>query len=221
MAGIGNLVEALQQTLAPNAKINQMTFNVHQRKLTTVEEAREDFISKEFGSKEDRARRMGETMGKFRAILLTNQNAKKGTTRATDLQNQISKMEDYLKRFLINSATSTRFFDYEAILNYYEALANGQGASAGSTYTKMVFDGIPEDTDIRKTFVELLLDMTKDPKTKRPSGTMIDRINAAISERMNDTNIQEMMARASEGFGQSQLFSDIATHKEHFLIPPR
>lgn len=211
---IGNLVEALQQTLAPNAKINQMTFNVHQRKLTTVEEAREDFISKEFGSKEDRARRMGETMGKFRAILLTNQNAKKGTTRATDLQNQISKMEDYLKRFLINSATSTRFFDYEAILNYYEALANGQGASAGSTYTKMVFDGIPEDTDIRKTFVELLLDMTKDPKTKRPSGMMIDRINAAISERMNDTNIQEMMARASEGFGQSQLFSDIATHKE-------
>lgn len=211
---IGNLVEALQQTLAPNAKINQMTFNVHQRKLTTVEEAREDFISKEFGSKEDRARRMGETMGKFRAILLTNQNAKKGTTRATDLQNQMSKMEDYLKRFLINSATSTRFFDYEAILNYYEALANGQGASAGSTYTKMVFDGIPEDTDIRKTFVELLLDMTKDPKTKRPSGMMIDRINAAISERMNDTNIQEMMARASEGFGQSQLFSDIATHKE-------
>lgn len=211
---IGNLVEALQQTLAPNAKINQMTFNVHQRKLTTVEEAREDFISKEFGSKEDRARRMGETMGKFRAILLTNQNAKKGTTRATDLQNQISKMEDYLKRFLINSATSTRFFDYEAILNYYEALANGQGASAGSTYTKMVFDGIPEDTDIRKAFVELLLDMTKDPKTKRPSGMMIDRINAAISERMNDTNIQEMMARASEGFGQSQLFSDIATHKE-------
>lgn len=211
---IGNLVEALQKTLAPNAKINQMTFNVHQRKLTTVEEAREDFISKEFGSKEDRARRMGETMGKFRAILLTNQNAKKGTTRATDLQNQISKMEDYLKRFLINSATSTRFFDYEAILNYYEALANGQGASAGSTYTKMVFDGIPEDTDIRKAFVELLLDMTKDPKTKRPSGMMIDRINAAISERMNDTNIQEMMARASEGFGQSQLFSDIATHKE-------
>lgn len=211
---IGNLVEALQQTLAPNAKINQMTFNVHQRKLTTVEEAREDFISKEFGSKEDRARRMGETMGKFRAILLTNQNAKKGTTRATDLQNQMSKMEDYLKRFLINSAASTRFFDYEAILNYYEALANGQGASAGSTYTKMVFDGIPEDTDIRKAFVELLLDMTKDPKTKRPSGMMIDRINAAISERMNDTNIQEMMARASEGFGQSQLFSDIATHKE-------
>lgn len=211
---IGNLVEALQQTLAPNAKINQMTFNIHKRKLTTVEEAREDFIEKEFGSKEDRARRMGETMGKFRAILLTNQNAKKGTTRATDLQNQISKMEDYLKRFLINSATSTRFFDYEAILNYYEALANGQGASAGSTYTKMVFDGIPEDTDIRKTFVELLLDMTKDPKTKRPSGMMIDRINAAISERMNDTNIQEMMARASEGFGQSQLFSDIATHKE-------
>lgn len=211
---IGNLVEALQQTLAPNAKINQMTFNIHKRKLTTVEEAREDFIEKEFGSKEDRARRMGETMGKFRAILLTNQNAKKGTTRATDLQNQMSKMEDYLKRFLINSATSTRFFDYEAILNYYEALANGQGASAGSTYTKMVFDGIPEDTDIRKTFVELLLDMTKDPKTKRPSGMMIDRINAAISERMNDTNIQEMMARASEGFGQSQLFSDIATHKE-------
>lgn len=214
---IGNLVEALQQTLAPNAKINQMTFNVHQRKLTTVEEAREDFISKEFGSKEDRARRMGETMGKFRAILLTNQNAKKGTTRATDLQNQMSKMEDYLKRFLINSATSTRFFDYETLLEYYQALSSPGAENRTditSSYIKLVFDGIPEDHATRKAFVQLLMDMTKDPKTNRPSGMMVDRINAAISDRMNDTNIQEMMAKASEGFGQSQLFSDIATHKE-------
>lgn len=214
---IGNLVEALQQTLAPNAKINQMTFNVHQRKLTTVEEAREDFISKEFGSKEDRARRMGETMGKFRAILLTNKNAKKGTAKAEKLQEQMSKMEDHLKRFLINSATAARFFDYETLLEYYQALSSPGAENRTditSSYIKLVFDGIPEDHATRKAFVQLLMDMTKDPKTNRPSGMMVDRINAAISDRMNDTNIQEMMAKASEGFGQSQLFSDIATHKE-------
>ena len=214
---IGNLVEALQQTLAPNAKINQMTFNIHKRKLTTVEEAREDFIEKEFGSKEDRARRMGETMGKFRAILLTNKNAKKGTAKAEKLQEQMSKMEDHLKRFLINSATAARFFDYETLLEYYQALSSPGAENRTditSSYIKLVFDGIPEDHATRKAFVQLLMDMTKDPKTNRPSGMMVDRINAAISDRMNDTNIQEMMAKASEGFGQSQLFSDIATHKE-------
>lgn len=214
---IGNLVEALQQTLAPNAKINQMTFNIHKRKLTTVEEAREDFIEKEFGSKEDRARRMGETMGKFRAILLTNKNAKKGTAKAEKLQEQMSKMEDHLKRFLINSATAARFFDYETLLEYYQALSSPGAENRTditSSYIKLVFDGIPEDHATRKAFVQLLMDMTKDPKTNRPSGMMVDRINAAISDRMNDTNIQEMMAKASEGFGQSQLFSDIATHRE-------
>ena len=211
---IGNLVEALQQTLAPNAKINQMTFNVHQRKLTTIEEAREDFIEKEFGSKEDRARRMDESMGKMRGVLLANNNAKMGTAKAEKLQNQMTKMGDYLKRFLLNSATAIRFFDYEAILNYYSVLSSGKQNSAGAPYIKLVFDGIPEDVETRKAFVELLLDMTKDPNTKRPNGMMIDRINATISDRMNDTNIQEMMAKASEGFGQSQLFSDIATHKE-------
>lgn len=214
---IGNLVEALQQTLAPNAKINQMTFNIHKRKLTTVEEAREDFIEKEFGSKEDRARRMGETMGKFRAILLTNKNAKKGTAKAEKLQEQMSKMKDHLKRFLINSATAARFFDYETLLEYYQALSSPGAENRTditSSYIKLVFDGIPEDHATRKAFVQLLMDMTKDPKTNRPSGMMVDRINAAISDRMNDTNIQEMMAKASEGFGQSQLFSDIATHKE-------
>lgn len=212
---IGNLVEALQQTLAPNAKINQMTFNVHQRKLTTVEEAREDFISKEFGSKEDRARRMGETMGKFRAILLTNNHAKKGTASATTLQDEMTHMEDYLKRFLINSASATRFFDVEAIANYKNSFTNEKGEPKdpdSSPYINLVFDGIPKE--VHQSFAAFLLKMCIDSKTHRLSGMMVDRINAAISERMNDTNIQEMMARASEGFGQSQLFSDIATHKE-------
>ena len=212
---IGNLVEALQQTLAPNAKINQMTFNVHQRKLTTVEEAREDFISKEFGSKEDRARRMGETMGKFRAILLTNNHAKKGTASATTLQDEMTHMEDYLKRFLINSASAARFFDVEAIANYKNSFTNEKGEPKdpdSSPYINLVFDGIPKE--VHQSFTAFLLKMCIDSKTHRLSGMMIDRINAAISERMNDTNIQEMMARASEGFGQSQLFSDIATHKE-------
>lgn len=212
---IGNLVEALQQTLAPNAKINQMTFNVHQRKLTTVEEAREDFISKEFGSKEDRARRMGETMGKFRAILLTNNHAKKGTASATTLQDEMTRMEDYLKRFLINSASAARFFDVEAIANYKNSFTNEKGEPKdpdSSPYINLVFDGIPKE--VHQSFTAFLLKMCIDSKTHRLSGMMVDRINAAISERMNDTNIQEMMARASEGFGQSQLFSDIATHKE-------
>lgn len=212
---IGNLVEALQQTLAPNAKINQMTFNVHQRKLTTVEEAREDFISKEFGSKEDRARRMGETMGKFRAILLTNNHAKKGTANATTLQDEMTRMEDHLKRFLINSASASRFFDVEAIANYKNSFTNEKGESKNpdsSPYINLVFDGIPKE--VHQSFAAFLLKLCVDSKTHRLSGMMIDRINAAISERMNDTNIQEMMARASEGFGQSQLFSDIATHKE-------
>lgn len=212
---IGNLVEALQQTLAPNAKINQMTFNIHQRKLTTVEEAREDFISKEFGSKEDRARRMGETMGKFRAILLTNNHAKKGTANATTLQDEMTRMEDHLKRFLINSASASRFFDVEAIANYKNSFTNEKGESKNpdsSPYINLVFDGIPKE--VHQSFAAFLLKLCIDSKTHRLSGMMIDRINAAISERMNDTNIQEMMARASEGFGQSQLFSDIATHKE-------
>lgn len=212
---IGNLVEALQQTLAPNAKINQMTFNIHQRKLTTVEEAREDFISKEFGSKEDRARRMGETMGKFRAILLTNNHAKKGTANATTLQDEMTRMEDHLKRFLINSASASRFFDVEAIENYKNSFTNEKGESKNpdsSPYINLVFDGIPKE--VHQSFAAFLLKLCVDSKTHRLSGMMVDRINAAISERMNDTNIQEMMARASEGFGQSQLFSDIATHKE-------
>ena len=216
---IGNLVEALQQTLAPNAKINQMTFNIHQRKLTTIEEAREDFISREFGSKEDRARRMDETMGKLRAVLMTNQNAKKGSADAEKLKTQMSNMENYLKRFLINSATAARFFDYESIMSYHRRLNTKENEESStvpvdSPYLKIVFDGIPDDSATRRAFVQLLIDMCRDPKTHRPSGMMIDRINAAISDRMNDTNIQEMMAKASEGFGQAQLFTDIATHKE-------
>ena len=216
---IGNLVEALQQTLAPNAKINQMTFNIHQRKLTTIEEAREDFISREFGSKEDRARRMDETMGKLRAVLMTNQNAKKGSAEAEKLKTQMSNMENYLKRFLINSATAARFFDYESIMSYHQRLNTKENEESStvpvdSPYLKIVFDGIPDDSATRRAFVQLLIDMCIDPKTHRPSGMMIDRINAAISDRMNDTNIQEMMAKASEGFGQAQLFTDIATHKE-------
>ena len=203
---IGNLVEALQQTLAPNAKINQMTFNVHKRKLTTIEEAREDFIEREFGSREDRARKMSDTMGQFRAILLTNNNAKKGTQLATTLQKRMSDLEPHLKRFLINSATTCRFLDFKELAQF------GASGNTDSIYINQVFDGVPKDS--RQELAKLLVDMCRDPKTDRPSGMMVDRINSAISDRMNDTNVQEMMARASEGFGQSQLFSDIATHQE-------
>lgn len=203
---IGNLTEALQQTLAPNAKLNQMTFNIHQRKLTTIEEARDDFIEREFGSKESRANKMDESMAKFRAILLANQGKKANTKDGQKHKEELARNEKNLKRFIINSATSHRFFDVDELEEFVKS------GGADSSYINIVMEGIPEKE--RLDLATVLHNMYVDPKTGRVSGTMVDRISNTIADRMGDVNVQEMMARASEGFGQAQLFTDIATHKK-------
>lgn len=203
---IGNLTEALQQTLAPNAKLNQMTFNIHQRKLTTIEEARDDFIEREFGSKESRANKMDESMAKFRAILLANQGTKANTKKGQEHKEELARNEKNLKRFIINSATSHRFFDVDELEEFVKS------GGADSSYINIVMEGIPEEE--RLDLATVLHNMYVDPKTGRVSGTMVDRISNTIADRMGDVNVQEMMARASEGFGQAQLFTDIATHKK-------
>lgn len=205
---IGNLTEALQSVLAPNAKINKMTYNVHQRKLTTLEEARNDFIEKEgFGTAEQRSKDMEETMGKFRAVLMTNNNTKsnRNDARTKDLNQRFDKCKPHLKRFIINSAMAVRFFEADTIAEF---------AATGHTtpYIKNAFDGIPDEQ--KRDLAQLLIEMVRDPKTGHISGTMIDHINDNIQERMKDTNVQELMAKAGENFGQSQLFEDVVSYKK-------
>lgn len=200
---IGNLTEALQTTLAPNAKINQMTFNVHQRKLTTIEEAREDFIEREFGNKSAREERMDRTMSVFRAVMKTG-NAHK-TNEKKVAQDTYNKLEQYLKRFIINSATAHRFFDHDELEKFITNRNETQ-------YIRYTMEGIPDEQ--RVELATMLVEMCWNPDTGKPNQLFIDRITNAIAERMNDTNIQELMSKAGEGFGQSQLFSDMADYKK-------
>lgn len=200
---IGNLTEALQTTLAPNAKINQMTFNVHQRKLTTIEEAREDFIEREFGNKSAREERMDRTMSVFRAVMKTG-NAHK-TNEKKVAQDTYNKLEQYLKRFIINSATAHRFFDHDELEKFITNRNENQ-------YIRYTMEGIPDEQ--RVELATMLVEMCWNPDTGKPNQLFIDRITNAIAERMNDTNIQELMSKAGEGFGQSQLFSDMADYKK-------
>ena len=200
---IGNLTEALQTTLAPNAKINQMTFNVHQRKLTTIEEAREDFIEREFGNKSAREERMDRTMSVFRAVMKTG-NAHK-TNEKKVAQDTYNKLEQHLKRFIINSATAHRFFDHDELEKFITNRNETQ-------YIRYTMEGIPDEQ--RVELATMLVEMCWNPDTGKPNQLFIDRITNAIAERMNDTNIQELMSKAGEGFGQSQLFSDMADYKK-------
>lgn len=200
---IGNLTEALQTALAPNAKINQMTFNVHQRKLTTIEEAREDFIEREFGNKSAREERMDRTMSVFRAVMKTG-NAHKTNEKKVS-QDTYNKLEQHLKRFIINSATAHRFFDHDELEKF---VTNG----VESQYIRYTMEGIPKDQQVE--LATMLVEMCWNPDTGKPNQLFIDRITNAIAERMNDTNIQELMSKAGEGFGQSQLFSDMADYKK-------
>ena len=200
---IGNLTEALQTTLAPNAKINQMTFNVHQRKLTTIEEAREDFIEREFGNKSAREERMDRTMSVFRAVMKTG-NAHK-TNEKKVAQDTYNKLEQHLKRFIINSATAHRFFDHDELEKFVTNRNETQ-------YIRYTMEGIPDEQ--RVELATMLVEMCWNPDTGKPNQLFIDRITNAIAERMNDTNIQELMSKAGEGFGQSQLFSDMADYKK-------
>ena len=200
---IGNLTEALQTTLAPNAKINQMTFNVHQRKLTTIEEAREDFIEREFGNKSAREERMDRTMSVFRAVMKTG-NAHKSNEKKV-AQDTYNKLEQHLKRFIINSATAHRFFDHDELEKFITNRNETQ-------YIRYTMEGIPDEQ--RVELATMLVEMCWNPDTGKPNQLFIDRITNAIAERMNDTNIQELMSKAGEGFGQSQLFSDMADYKK-------
>lgn len=200
---IGNLTEALQTALAPNAKINQMTFNVHQRKLTTIEEAREDFIEREFGNKSAREERMDRTMSVFRAVMKTG-NAHK-TNEKKVAQDTYNKLEQHLKRFIINSATAHRFFDHDELEKFITNRVESQ-------YIRYTMEGIPDEQ--RVELATMLVEMCWNPDTGKPNQLFIDRITNAIAERMNDTNIQELMSKAGEGFGQSQLFSDMADYKK-------
>ena len=200
---IGNLTEALQKALAPNAKINQMTFNVHQRKLTTIEEAREDFIEREFGNKSAREERMDRTMSVFRAVMKTG-NAHK-TNEKKVAQDTYNKLEQHLKRFIINSATAHRFFDHDELEKFVTNRNETQ-------YIRYTMEGIPDEQ--RVELATMLVEMCWNPDTGKPNQLFIDRITNAIAERMNDTNIQELMSKAGEGFGQSQLFSDMADYKK-------
>lgn len=200
---IGNLTEALQTALAPNAKINQMTFNVHQRKLTTIEEAREDFIEREFGNKSAREERMDRTMSVFRAVMKTG-NAHK-TNEKKVAQDTYNKLEQHLKRFIINSATAHRFFDHDELEKFITNRNETQ-------YIRYTMEGIPDEQ--RVELATMLVEMCWNPDTGKPNQLFIDRITNAIAERMNDTNIQELMSKAGEGFGQSQLFSDMADYKK-------
>lgn len=200
---IGNLTEALQTTLAPNAKINQMTFNVHQRKLTTIEEAREDFIEREFGNKSAREERMDRTMSVFRAVMKTG-NAHKTNEKKVS-QDTYNKLEQHLKRFIINSATAHRFFDHDELEKFITNRNETQ-------YIRYTMEGIPDEQ--RVELATMLVEMCWNPDTGKPNQLFIDRITNAIAERMNDTNIQELMSKAGEGFGQSQLFSDMADYKK-------
>lgn len=200
---IGNLTEALQTTLAPNAKINQMTFNVHQRKLTTIEEAREDFIEREFGNKSAREARMDRTMSVFRAVMKTGNAHKSNEKKVT--QETYNKLEQHLKRFIINSATAHRFFDHDELEKFITNRNETQ-------YIRYTMEGIPDEQ--RVELATMLVEMCWNPDTGKPNQLFIDRITNAIAERMNDTNIQELMSKAGEGFGQSQLFSDMADYKK-------
>ena len=200
---IGNLTEALQTTLAPNAKINQMTFNVHQRKLTTIEEAREDFIEREFGNKSAREARMDRTMSVFRAVMKTGNAHKSNEKKVT--QDTYNKLEQHLKRFIINSATAHRFFDHDELEKFITNRNETQ-------YIRYTMEGIPDEQ--RVELATMLVEMCWNPDTGKPNQLFIDRITNAIAERMNDTNIQELMSKAGEGFGQSQLFSDMADYKK-------
>lgn len=200
---IGNLTEALQKALAPNAKINQMTFNVHQRKLTTIEEAREDFIEREFGNKSAREERMDRTMSVFRAVMKTGNTHK--TNEKKVAQDTYNKLEQHLKRFIINSATAHRFFDHDELEKFITNRNETQ-------YIRYTMEGIPDEQ--RVELATMLVEMCWNPDTGKPNQLFIDRITNAIAERMNDTNIQELMSKAGEGFGQSQLFSDMADYKK-------
>lgn len=204
---IGNFTEALYQKLAPDVPLNKMTFNIYQRKLTSIKEAREDLFTREMGSEKDRSDAMDRSLGTLKAILTSNQGNRKSFDEKLTFTELFNKHKKNIKRFLINSASSAEFFDPNAI----KAYVNSQGAD--SEYITKVFIGIPSTE--RLELAQLLMSMVEDPRNgNRINRALSDRISNEIIEKTRSTNIQDMFSRTAEGFGQSQLFEGVADYKK-------
>lgn len=204
---IGNFTEALYQKLAPDVPLNKMTFNIYQRKLTSIKEAREDLFSREMGSEKDRSDAMDRSLGTLKGILVSNQGNRKSFDEKMTFTDLFNKHKNNIKRFLINSANRAEFFDPNAI----KAYVNSQGAD--SEYINKVFTGIPSTE--RLELAQLLMFMVEDPRNgNRINRALSDRISNEIIEKTRSTNIQDMFSRTAEGFGQSQLFEGVADYKK-------
>lgn len=204
---IGNFTEALYQKLAPDVPLNKMTFNIYQRKLTSIKEAREDLFSREMGSEKDRSDAMDRSLGTLKGILVSNQGNRKSFDEKMTFTDLFNKHKNNIKRFLINSANRAEFFDPNAIKAYVDS----QGAD--SEYINKVFTGIPSTE--RLELAQLLMSMVEDPRNgNRINRALSDRISNEIIEKTRSTNIQDMFSRTAEGFGQSQLFEGVADYKK-------
>ncbi len=204
---IGNFTEALYQKLAPDVPLNKMTFNIYQRKLTSIKEAREDLFSREMGSEKDRSDAMDRSLGTLKGILVSNQGNRKSFDEKMTFTDLFNKHKNNIKRFLINSANRAEFFNPNAIKAYVDS----QGAD--SEYINKVFTGIPSTE--RLELAQLLMSMVEDPRNgNRINRALSDRISNEIIEKTRSTNIQDMFSRTAEGFGQSQLFEGVADYKK-------
>ena len=208
---IGNFTEALYQKLASDVPLNKMTFNIYQRKLTSIKEAREDLFTREMGSEKDRSDAMDRSLGTLKGILVSNQGNRKSFDEKMTFTDLFNKHKNNIKRFLINSANHAEFFDPNAI----KAYVNSQGAD--SEYINKVFTGIPSTK--RLELAQLLMSMVEDPRNgNRINRALSDRISNEIIEKTRSTNIQDMFSRTAEGFGQSQLFEGVADYKKGVQI---
>lgn len=203
---IGNFTEALYKKLASDVPLNKMTYNIYQRKLTSLSEAREDLVKREIGSVEDRADRLDRAMGALQAIMLSNNHVHKNSVKGKELIDKMSNFKEYLKRFIINSAYRGKFFEPTALVTFVDS--NG---TETSDYISGVFEGIPKEVHLE--FAKLLLEMVQDPKNgNRVNQVLSDRISNLIMDRTRDVSIQEAYTKVAEGFGQSQLFEGVADY---------
>ena len=203
---IGNFTEALYKKLASDVPLNKMTYNIYQRRLTTLDEARSDLFNRELRSVEDRATRMDRAMGAMQAIMLANNRTHKNSEKGKELIRRMSNFKEYLKRFIINSAYQAKFFEPSALIQFIES-----EGTISSDYISGTFEGIPKDVHLE--FAKLLLEMVQDPKNgNRVNQVLSDRISNLIMDRTRDVSIQESFVKTAEGFGQSQLFEGVADY---------
>lgn len=203
---IGNFTEALYKKLASDVPLNKMTYNIYQRRLTTLDEAKSDLFNRELRSVEDRATRMDRAMGAMQAIMLANNRTHKNSEKGKELIRRMSNFKEYLKRFIINSAYQAKFFEPSALIQFIES-----EGTISSDYISGTFEGIPKDVHLE--FAKLLLEMVQDPKNgNRVNQVLSDRISNLIMDRTRDVSIQESFVKTAEGFGQSQLFEGVADY---------